>query len=440
MSSNVYRVYPKEYLHLQIPVKKNHCFVIMPFRDELDKIYGELKDFLSRNGITCQRADEFKANPIIMDGILKGIMSSEYIITDITFLNANVFYELGIAHTLKNLENVIIIKQKNENYPFDLTHIRYIDYQKDNMYLLKSEIIDRIHQTKHKSNFADTIIVHGIIDDLSIDNDELINYLNVKLEEYLVDITEILNDTKYPDDRINKILTAFETMICELMADNSFSYISNVVKLYCKLVVATAYSEIAERHIKEFVLNRFTKSEHITWLTNLMIMLAEDKRLFRLSMDWIINYFRKSRASSIDLNRYSLEKFLMLSEDKDVDNIMIESLYSKDRFIREYMADIIGDKKLQEAVPTLFNRLDCEENNYVLRSYIHAISKIGEQDCLERLAVWIDKNSQKFIDRMDYFLFEHFYNAIKRLDRTKELIFVRDFEEKYGMYMNNSLV
>jgi len=39
----------------------------------------------------------------------------------------NVFYELGIAHTLGR--TVIIITQNEDDIPFDLRHLRYFKYE-----------------------------------------------------------------------------------------------------------------------------------------------------------------------------------------------------------------------------------------------------------------------------------------------------------------------
>jgi hypothetical protein len=40
--------------------------------------------------------------------------------------NPNVFYEIGIAHTLGR--EVILITQNAEDIPFDLRHLRYVRY------------------------------------------------------------------------------------------------------------------------------------------------------------------------------------------------------------------------------------------------------------------------------------------------------------------------
>jgi hypothetical protein len=51
---------------------------------------------------------------------------SRVVIADCTGRNPNVFYEIGIAHTLGR--EVILITQNNADIPFDLRHLRYVQY------------------------------------------------------------------------------------------------------------------------------------------------------------------------------------------------------------------------------------------------------------------------------------------------------------------------
>lgn len=39
---NNYKIYPKQYLSVNMLVDKNKCFVIMPFADELNHVYGTI--------------------------------------------------------------------------------------------------------------------------------------------------------------------------------------------------------------------------------------------------------------------------------------------------------------------------------------------------------------------------------------------------------------
>lgn len=109
------------------PVEEDLCFVLMPFRDSFIRIYEEhVKPTLEALGFRVIKADDiFKPGPIV-EQIWEYIIRSRIIIADVTERNPNVFYELGIAHTLG--KDVIIITQSEEDVPFDLRHLRYFKY------------------------------------------------------------------------------------------------------------------------------------------------------------------------------------------------------------------------------------------------------------------------------------------------------------------------
>jgi len=51
---------------------------------------------------------------------------SRAVVCDCTDRNPNVFYEIGIAHTLGR--EVVLLSQNGADIPFDLRHLRYIPY------------------------------------------------------------------------------------------------------------------------------------------------------------------------------------------------------------------------------------------------------------------------------------------------------------------------
>lgn len=106
------------------------CFVLMPFDKLFDELYQEvLKECLEENNFSVIRADELYGSKPIMEDILRHIESSEIVVADLTGRNPNVFYELGIAHSRKPNNNVIIITQNLDDVPFDLRPFRVIQYQ-----------------------------------------------------------------------------------------------------------------------------------------------------------------------------------------------------------------------------------------------------------------------------------------------------------------------
>lgn len=103
-------------------------FVLMPFRETWsDDVYHLIKKAGNDTNFDIKRADDFFEPNIIIDDIWQHINKASLIIADITAQNANVFYELGIAHTIG--KKVVLIKQRSGgNAPFDIRAWRYIEY------------------------------------------------------------------------------------------------------------------------------------------------------------------------------------------------------------------------------------------------------------------------------------------------------------------------
>jgi len=103
-------------------------FVIMPFADEFTPIYEDhLKSVANRLGYSIKRGDNFFSKRSIMADVWSAIVNARLIIADCTGRNPNVFYELGMAHTLD--KPVIMITQNMDDIPFDIRHLRVISYE-----------------------------------------------------------------------------------------------------------------------------------------------------------------------------------------------------------------------------------------------------------------------------------------------------------------------
>lgn len=134
------------------------CFILMPFKLEWsNRVYDKvLKPILSKFGLEPKRANDLFGQDI-MEDIWFGINSAFIVIADVTGRNANVFYELGIAHTLD--KNIIILTQNEGDVPFDISRYRYINYA-DNIdgYELLEELLPKFigeFYSPHHENYID---------------------------------------------------------------------------------------------------------------------------------------------------------------------------------------------------------------------------------------------------------------------------------------------
>lgn len=102
-------------------------FVLMPLATSLKPVYDDhILTVTKHLGIRCERADDFFSSEAVIDEIWSAIYNAKMCIADCTGRNPNVFYELGIAHTLGR--PCILIAQSMDDIPFDVRHRRAIVY------------------------------------------------------------------------------------------------------------------------------------------------------------------------------------------------------------------------------------------------------------------------------------------------------------------------
>jgi hypothetical protein len=103
-------------------------FVLMPFAQEFDVVYQSAIrrpiELIAKLG--CRRADDIFAASGIVSVIAEALAKCSLVIADVTGRNPNVYYELGIAHSMG--KKVIIVTQSRDDMPFDVQHIQNIKY------------------------------------------------------------------------------------------------------------------------------------------------------------------------------------------------------------------------------------------------------------------------------------------------------------------------
>ena len=108
------------------------CFVIMgygPKKDyesgrtlDLDKTFENLiKPVFDGLKIKCFRAKDIRHTGVIDIPMYEWIFKADIVIADLSTLNANALYELGIRHAMKPY-TTIVISEDQCKYPFDINH------------------------------------------------------------------------------------------------------------------------------------------------------------------------------------------------------------------------------------------------------------------------------------------------------------------------------
>jgi len=123
---------------------------MIPFDMSFNNVLEAIKAACSSLDLNCKRADDIWINSIIIQDIFELIYCSSIVIVDFSGKNPNVFYEVGIAHTLG--KHVIPITQHIGDVPFDLMHHRVIPYlnNKEGLDELKHKIEGRLRVLKEQ--------------------------------------------------------------------------------------------------------------------------------------------------------------------------------------------------------------------------------------------------------------------------------------------------
>src|ERR1044072_7019970 len=129
---------------------RNKCFIIMPFGGSFDAYYKNIiAPTVRKAGLSPIRGNDNNKPGVIMDQVWNGIREAHVCLADITGRNANVMYELGLAHAVG--KPVVQIVQNLDDIPYDLQTLRHIQYNvKDHDWQtrLKKQIYDMLTVVK----------------------------------------------------------------------------------------------------------------------------------------------------------------------------------------------------------------------------------------------------------------------------------------------------
>lgn len=112
---------------------KKTCFVIMPFSQTTDRhteaywtsFFEIIKRVMEQLGYDSCRSE---VGPYkLFTNIVNRIESSDLVVAILTDFNANVWYELGIRHTLRN--STVMLLQQGQKAPFDISDYGIVFYE-----------------------------------------------------------------------------------------------------------------------------------------------------------------------------------------------------------------------------------------------------------------------------------------------------------------------
>jgi hypothetical protein len=155
------------------------CFVIMPFgektdvqgcRVNFDRIYdGFIAPTVKTAGLACERCDRIDEAGNIHRRMFQLIWTADVALVDLSLLNPNVFYELGIRHALHR-SVTILVRRKGTGVPFNVSNLDVIEYDETDAQSLKAarrKILNSIkagYEQGHIDNYVSEVLRLSITD------------------------------------------------------------------------------------------------------------------------------------------------------------------------------------------------------------------------------------------------------------------------------------
>lgn len=187
------------------------CFVIMGFGEKMDYDSSEkvnldemylkvIKKVFSENITEYKlvRADEIMTSSIIDVEMYTLLINADLVIADITTLNPNAIYELGVRHALKPYTTVIIRRKSDKSLPFDISHNRVFTYEKQGYEFTDEEIKNNIEVLRK-------VVIES---EKSVVDSPLYTYLKVNPPTLLESsVEDILSDAKKKEKNIAKLVS-----------------------------------------------------------------------------------------------------------------------------------------------------------------------------------------------------------------------------------------
>lgn len=240
-------------------VKKKLCFVIMPFSstnrctsEQWTEIFNNVHKPAvtgSRLGYRCVRSN-IRTGAFIKD-ILMQLNQADVVLADLTDMNPNVFYELGVRHTLRN--RTILVSQTMDDVPSDLRQygvITYettpngvVEYKKNLNNLLRdirddpdradNPVSDYLHQKSIVTDPIEAKLIEkkllALVSECSFNLEVIDNFLeysnlekqDVHIRRFRLDALELLTSTYYiyPNEKYIKLANQ---LLSVLMAQNTY--------------------------------------------------------------------------------------------------------------------------------------------------------------------------------------------------------------------------
>ena len=183
-------MYPYDFKPKSSGINHRLIFVVMPFDEDLDPIHNDLivpattllNEKLSIDDEELQyyayRTKDDLRTTSGWENVMEHLFTAQVVIGVLTCDNANVFYELGIAHAIEPISRQVLIAEKGYDPRFDTKDLIYYEYEPNDLtacvdplsirllnaletYKIEQEKVVRQARMKNGPNDFEVIMTHG---------------------------------------------------------------------------------------------------------------------------------------------------------------------------------------------------------------------------------------------------------------------------------------
>lgn len=198
-------------------MSKYKVFVIMPFQEAFFEVYEMLRREFNDEFEFSNAAIEGNQQNILKD-IIKPIYDTDIVIAELTGLNPNVLYELGIAHSFDK-KTIVITQDELSLLPFDLKQYRAKSYTThfvkfaELVEYLKTNLKGAADGSIAYSNPVKDFLSENRISIVDCYNQDIAPILEINADGGFLDfITEIEDDTITLTNNIDKMTLDMKAM------------------------------------------------------------------------------------------------------------------------------------------------------------------------------------------------------------------------------------
>jgi hypothetical protein len=199
-------MYPGQLFNLFPPFPRNdRVFVAMSFDGRFDHRWRSvIESGIQAAGLEPFRVDARKVGDSILTEILVGISNSRLVFVDLStldgFRNGNVMYEIGLAHAVRQPQEVLLFRSDDDRLLFDITQVRVNRYHPDeDPDAARQQLTATINEAIREIDLTKSLSVQRVVSSLSYwEIETLLSFaqhteLQVPITRTLVDVMAQIN-------------------------------------------------------------------------------------------------------------------------------------------------------------------------------------------------------------------------------------------------------